>query len=86
MDSLLSNRILEDSFRILEAVGKGTFGIVYKALDLQANEVRALKEIKIEDEQAAKEILNEIQILERCKHPNIVRYYETLIKNVDTLM
>ncbi|KAA6353396.1 MAG: hypothetical protein EZS28_051078, partial [Streblomastix strix] len=50
METILSERILDDVFQIIELIGRGTYGQVQKAKDLDSGEFKALKEIKVEDE------------------------------------
>jgi len=56
-------------------VGKGTYGVVYKAKDKAANVFVALKKIKLEgeDEGVPSTALREISLLKELDHPNIVR-------------
>jgi len=59
-----------------EKIGEGTYGEVYKATDMQSQEIVALKKIKLEneDEGVPSTALREISILKELQpHPNIVR-------------
>lgn len=70
-----------DKYDKLEKVGEGTYGIVYKARDIQTNEIVALKKIKLEneDEGVPSTALREISILkELTPHPNIVKLIEVV--------
>lgn len=57
-----------------EHIGSGTYGVVYKGVNKQTNEVIAIKKIKIEleSEGVPSTALREISILRELKHPNIV--------------
>jgi len=70
---------VENSFDILERIGKGSFGAVYKALDKSTGQVVALKRILLEPN-FIKEIVQEIKILEQCDSPYIVKYYQHYIR------
>mmetsp|Transcript_4717 Transcript_4717/g.6554 ORF Transcript_4717/g.6554 Transcript_4717/m.6554 type:complete len:299 (-) Transcript_4717:153-1049(-) len=55
-------------------LGEGTYGVVYKARDLQTNEIVALKRIRleVEDEGIPSTALREISLLRELSHENIV--------------
>ncbi|KAI7876909.1 kinase-like protein, partial [Lichtheimia hyalospora FSU 10163] len=57
-------------------IGKGQFGAVYRALDMQTGEVIAIKRIKLEDVGVDHEIMasQEVDLLKDMESPNIVRY------------
>lgn len=60
-------------------VGGGTFGSVYAAINLDTNNLMAVKEIRLQDPQmiptVAGQIRDEQAVLEVLDHPNIVSYY-----------
>jgi serine/threonine protein kinase len=58
------------------SIGEGTYGVVYKSLDLKTNEMVALKRIRLEteDDGIPSTALREISVLRELEHPNIVRY------------
>jgi serine/threonine protein kinase len=59
----------------MEKLGEGTYGVVYKAQDLQTNQIVALKKIIIHDEDGEgiqPTTLREISLLRELQHPNIV--------------
>ncbi len=39
-----------DKYEKLERIGEGTYGVVYKARDLDSNAIYALKKIRLESE------------------------------------
>ena len=51
------------NFNKKNIIGKGGFGLVYKALDLNTNENVAIKEIYFEDEEEKSLIINEINLM-----------------------
>lgn len=83
---ITSNLIFERSepfnkyYKIIESLGGGSFGKVYKCLHLVTNQERALKIVKLdnkEDEgQSAVKIINEIEFLAQLDHPHIMKVYE----------
>jgi len=65
----------EEIFELLEMVGRGAYGAVWKAMDRRTKEVVALKLIPCtgrDDDMDA--VRREVNILKDCNHPNIVRY------------
>lgn len=58
------------------SIGEGTYGVVYKSLDLKTKKVVALKRIRLEteDDGIPSTALREISVLRELEHPNIVRH------------
>jgi len=62
-------------YELLNELGKGSYGAVYKARDLRTSELVAVKVISLaEGEEGYEEIRGEIEMLQQCNHPNVVRY------------
>ncbi|SCV03322.1 LAMI_0H07228g1_1 [Lachancea mirantina] len=67
------------NYKRLEKVGEGTYGVVYKALDLRHGQrIVALKKIRLEseDEGVPSTAIREISLLKELKDDNIVRLYD----------
>jgi len=64
-----------DRYQKIEKVGEGTYGVVYKAKDLNSGQVVALKKIRLEaeDEGVPSTAIREISLLKELKDDNIVR-------------
>jgi serine/threonine protein kinase len=80
---LTPNLLLKQRYRILGTVGKGGFGAVYKAEDVQlGNRLLAVKEMSQsslnpqEIAEAAENFKREAHILAALKHPNLPSIYE----------
>lgn len=58
-------------------MGQGAFGKVYKGYRLTDDLEVAIKEIDLSLSQD-KSILNEISMLSKLEHPNVVRYYDAV--------
>jgi serine/threonine-protein kinase len=70
-------------YEILEELGRGAMGIVYKGRDPKLNRVTAIKTIRFTDdfdeEQAAKireQFYREAEVVAKLSHPNIVTIYD----------
>ncbi|KAF5752042.1 serine/threonine-protein kinase 4 B isoform X2 [Tripterygium wilfordii] len=62
-------------YELLNELGKGSYGSVYKARDIRTSEMVAVKIIPLcEGEDGYEEIRGEIEMLQQCSHPNVVRY------------
>ncbi len=71
---------MNQPFEFLEELGKGAFGKVYLGKSKLNGDIRAVKVVNLEvsrDEE--EELIREIKILAQCSHPNITRYYNSLI-------
>ena len=68
-----------DRYRRGKLIGSGAFGSVYSAKNLIFNNMVAMKIIEKKESNTEKEdqeVLNEINILKKLSHPNIVKIYE----------
>jgi serine/threonine protein kinase len=78
LPELAPGSIFAERYLIIDKLGKGGMGKVYKALDQEINESVALKLIKPEiaaDREAIERFQNEIKIARRITHKNICRMY-----------
>lgn len=70
--------ILNDRYELLECVGRGGIGFVYKARDLQDGEVVALKIMRPElsqSQSAVRRVMREVSIVSQMSHSNLGRVY-----------
>ncbi|ESP01781.1 hypothetical protein LOTGIDRAFT_139146 [Lottia gigantea] len=74
-----------DVFKILEIIGEGTYGQVYKARDTYTDDFVALKKVRLENEKEGFPItaVREIKILRQLNHPNIVNLKEIVTDKQD---
>lgn len=70
-----------DNYDKLEKIGEGTYGVVYKCMELSSKEIVAVKKIRMEmeDEGIPATAIREISILKELNHPNIVNLREILM-------
>ncbi|GAA5940863.1 hypothetical protein JCM10213_007988 [Rhodosporidiobolus nylandii] len=64
------------TYQLGEAIGRGQFGSVYRALNLNTGAVVAVKRIQLDGKTDAEinELSKEVSLLQRLDHPGIVRY------------
>ncbi|KAL6122776.1 hypothetical protein NUSPORA_00033 [Nucleospora cyclopteri] len=79
----MSSDSAKSSYKKLEKIGEGTFGIVYKAVEKDTGALVALKKIRPrnEDEGIPATTIREIILLKNLNHPNIIKLHETIHKN-----
>jgi serine/threonine protein kinase len=70
-------RLVETYYKIQKIIGKGAFGVVYKAFELCSGRIVAIKQIPVNAENK-KSVIKEIELLKNLEHPNIVKYYNFL--------
>jgi serine/threonine protein kinase/Flp pilus assembly protein TadD len=78
LQELAVGGIFEERYRIIEELGKGGMGRVYKAIDTEIGEKVALKLLKPEiasDEATIERFRNEIRLARQISHKNVCRTY-----------
>jgi len=70
------------TYELIHRIGKGSYGIVYKARNKQTSEIVAIKIIQLEKGEMA-EVKNEINIMRDIEHPNIIKYCGSYMHNDD---
>ena len=63
-----------DKYQKKEKLGEGTYGVVYRAINIETGEIVAIKRIRLEkeDDGVPSTAIREISLLKNLKHPNIV--------------
>lgn len=74
----------EDVFDIVQKLGEGSYGSVYKAIHKESKHVLAIKQVPLDTD--LQEIIKEISIMQQCDSPFIVRYYGSYFRNVELLI
>jgi len=76
---LTTGSTFADRYQIIEELGKGGMGRVYKVFDIRTKEKIALKLLKPEissDEQAIERFANELRFSRKISHRNVCRMYD----------
>ena len=80
---VLNGSIIQ-GYKIIKFLGKGKFSDVYQAERQLDSKLVALKIIKIYDimdKETVQKCLQEVDLLKRVSHPNIVKYFDSFISN-----
>ncbi|GMU58370.1 MAG: hypothetical protein AMXMBFR34_01330 [Myxococcaceae bacterium] len=67
-------------YRVLETLGSGGVGTVYRAIDRRTGDLSALKLLSTGpalDPKAARRLAREFETLQHLSHPNVVKVYDT---------
>ncbi|XP_078508043.1 serine/threonine-protein kinase 4 [Lissotriton helveticus] len=71
----------EEVFDVLEKLGEGSYGSVFKAIHKETGQIVAIKQVPVESD--LQEIIKEISIMQQCDSPHVVKYYGSYFKNTD---
>ena len=73
----LPSNCFQSHYKIIEYLGEGSFGKVFKAREISTGRILAVKKMSINhSEKKYSNIIKEINLLKHLDHPNIVKYYD----------
>lgn len=71
----------EEVFDLLEKIGEGAYGAVYKAMHKDSGQLLAIKQVPVDSD--LQDIIKEISIMQQCDSQYVVKYYGSYFKNTD---
>ncbi|KAG8899618.1 hypothetical protein FRC01_010436, partial [Tulasnella sp. 417] len=73
-------------YQLGNCIGRGQFGSVYRALNINTGQIVAVKRIRLEGlpESEITQLMKEVDLLKRLHHPSIVQY-EGMVRDDDSL-
>lgn len=74
-------QLIDNRYTIIELLGEGGFGAVYKVIDNQDESEYALKVCKVEDEDFRKRFAREVRLMEAIEAENVVSILNSNLEN-----
>ncbi|XP_064526274.1 serine/threonine-protein kinase PAK 3-like isoform X2 [Pseudopipra pipra] len=69
-------------YTVQQIIGQGTFGTVFRGVDIATGGQVAIKKIFVLDRKNKRElVLTEVSLLSSVRHPNIIRYIDSYLFN-----
>ncbi|CAI4055790.1 hypothetical protein SUVZ_01G0730 [Saccharomyces uvarum] len=70
-------------YHLKQVIGRGSYGVVYKAINKHTDQVVAIKEIVYENDEELNDIMAEISLLKNLNNNNIVKYHGFIRKSYE---
>lgn len=74
---------MSENYNVIEKIGKGSYGKIFKAQRKRDGEVLALKRIDVANLSAPEQTdtLNEVRLMAQLEHEHIVRFYDAFMED-----
>eukprot|EP01113_Clastostelium_recurvatum_P010860 TRINITY_DN1545_c0_g1_i2.p1 TRINITY_DN1545_c0_g1~~TRINITY_DN1545_c0_g1_i2.p1 ORF type:complete len:359 (+),score=78.29 TRINITY_DN1545_c0_g1_i2:74-1150(+) len=79
LDEGTSRKDPEKEFQLLEKLGEGSYGSVWKAMHRSTSLIVAIKKVPIDND--LEDIMKEIDFMKSCRSPYVVRYHGSYFKD-----
>ncbi|MFE0021154.1 serine/threonine-protein kinase [Amycolatopsis sp. NPDC059021] len=76
-------RQIANRYRLLEIIGSGGMGVVWRAYDRKLCRMVAVKRAKLPDSGSGRQLLREARLAARLQHPNVVTIHDAVVSDDD---
>ena len=77
----LGSRWNDGRYLVLEAIGNGAFGTVWRSVESSSGQVVAIKRVALDDRYQNREL----SVMQELTHPNIVRHHDHFFTQEEAL-
>ncbi|WP_026359927.1 serine/threonine-protein kinase [Amycolatopsis nigrescens] len=75
-----TNQLIADRYQLLEEIGSGGMGVVWRSFDHRLSRMVALKQAKLPDSASSQKLLREAKLAAGLQHPNVVTVHDAFVE------